>query len=638
MQTQSAIAINPHAALLKRLIDSAINRAPGSDGNIIANHLQQIEDLVIGQGVDFQPEQDEAGDRTKFVQQFVDQTKIRQFLPDILRKTMGTGEVLLWLRYTPKGYRLRYFTADQFQPFYDPVTDDLFAAVVVTHYTARTPQGPRQKWIKLVILQQGYFTQRSDTRPEVSGLGSDRQWTPEAAIELDAVKLQKQKGKNQDEITFTENPFPFLPIRICYNKPIGPGQRAADDFTEFASQLITHDDLSGVIRKNTRKFARQTIVTNLDRGQILKKKGLGGFSGAAPSYGGSSSFASDYYDSQQMAAFHQQRFGASEGDEEVADIIGVQGMEDEYFMDVLNWSPLQGAQLEYLGELERRIHSAMGSSRERGGNTAYETRVNLSWASATANKKAYNVLTKGLCMVIADAIEFEESLYQQTMGGLGLIPAGDRAVRWRRIDLIEPTPQEQLQQSILGRNLEEEGVGTREILKLLFPSKTEREIQALTGGSGGVPFRKIDKTVPKILDLVQAASSLGPAGQPLLNIADLLLTNLMEAIEYGRQQPADLDGYSNSSIAGFSARNDAAAAGVDALIGAAASSTDPTTGSDGMVPGDDQSTAGRDVEPSTGTATGNPITSAFGKFTDTSRSPIIRALDKLAGRAQSERE
>lgn len=630
----SAIAINPHAALLKRLIDAAINRAPGSDGNIISNHLQQIEDLVIGQGVDFQPEQDEAGDRTQFVQQFVEQTKIRQFLPDILRKTMGAGEVLLWLRYTPKGYRLRYFTADQFEPFYDPVTDDLYAAVVVTHYTQKTVQGPRQKWIKLVILQQGYFTQTSDYRPEVTGLGSDRNWTPEAA--MDMQKLQQTRTLAKDEITFTENPFPFLPIRICYNKPIGPGQRAADDFTEFASQLITHDDLAGVLRKNTRKFARQTIVTNLNREQIIKKRGFGGsFSGAAASYGSSATFASDYYDAQQMAAYHQARFGVSEGDEEVADIIGVQGMEDEYFLDVLDWRPLQGAQLEYLGELERRIHSAMGSSRERGGNTAYETRVNLSWATATANKKAYNVLTKGLCMIIADAIEFEESLFQTTRGGLGLIPAGDRTVRWRRIDLIEPTPQEQLQTSILGRNLEEEGVGTREILKLLFPSKTEKEIQALTGGSGGVPFRKIDKTVPKILELVQAASGLGQAGTPLLDVADLLLQNLMEAIQYGREQPYDLDGGSRSTIAGYAARNDAAAAGVDALVSAAAASTDAER--PGMVSADDQSPTGGDgVEPSTGTATGNPLTAAFGKFTDTKQSPILRALDRLTGRPKSE--
>jgi hypothetical protein len=612
--------LNPAQMMLKHLITAAIARQPGAEGTVIANHLQQIEDLLIGQGLDFSPEQDPAGDRTAFVSKLVEQLKVKPYLPDILRKTMGTGEVLLWLRFTPNGYRLRYYAADQFEPYYDPVTDDLYAATVISSFKERTAQGVRTKWLKLVILEQGYFVQQSDRKPTLEGLGQNAEWTPDQAL-----PTADQFRTGADEITFTQNPFPFLPIRVIYNKPTGPGQRAADDFTEFASQLIDHDQISAAMHRNVRKFARQTIVTNLRREQILKAKGasLGSFSGGAPSYGESAAYAADYYTSEQMTAFMASRGGGA-GNEEVADLIGVDEDQEDYFVDVLDWNPIGGDQLTFVERTEIALHSAMGSSKDRGGNTAFETRANLSWGQATANKKAMAILTDGICKLLSDAIEFEEHMHRESLGLVGLIPAGDSTVRWRRVDLIEASPQEQLQKSILGRNLEEEGVGTREILRILFPSKTDKEIQQLTGGSGGVPFRKIDKVLPKLMELIRTAGDLGPGlGDPLLTVADLLLENLIEAIQYGREQPGDDERPSYSTIA-----NSTSASGPNGLA-ALLRATAAGPGSE-LVPADDQQSAESEI-PADGTTAANPITAAFGRFTDPERSPIWRAVRGVVG-------
>jgi hypothetical protein len=616
--------MNQSQILLRHLVTAAIARQPGAEGTVIANHLQQIEDLLIGQGLDFSPEQDPIGDRTPFVTKLVEQLKVKAYLPDILRKTMGTGEVLLWLRYTPSGYRLRYYAATQFEPYYDPVTDDLYAATVISSYKERTAQGLRVKWLKLVILQQGYFIQRSDRKPQLEGLGQSTDWTPDQAM-----PTPDQFKAGPDEITFTENPFPFLPIRLIQNKPTGPGQRAADDFTEFASQLIDHDQISAAMHRNVRKFARQTIVTNLRREQILKAKGanLGSFSGAAPSYGDSVAFAADFYTSEEMAAFSASRGGGA-NNEEVADLIGVDEDQEDYFVDVLDWNPIGSDQLSFVERTEIALHSAMGSSKDRGGNTAFETRANLSWGQATANKKAMAILTDGVCKLLSDALDFETYMFNQSLGLVGLQPAGDTAVRWRRVDLIEASPQEQLQKSILGRNLEEEGVGTREILRILFPSKTDKEIQQLTGGSGGVPFRKIDKVVPKLMELIRTAGDLGPGlGDPLLTVADLLLENLIEAINYGREQPGDDQRPSYTSIANADSST-SGPTGLAALLRAA--SPGPDAGS-GMVSADDQQSIEPGDIPSDGTTAANPITAAFGRFTDPSKSPVWNAVRGLIG-------
>lgn len=358
--------------------------------------MQQVEDLLIGQGVDFIPEQDPLGERSPFVQRFLNETNLQQYLPDIARKLMGAGEVLAWLRITPGGYRLRYYIKDDFKPYYSPDSDDLTAATILSSYTVELPDGGVQrKWLKMVVLRQGTFVEESDSRPRMAGIGDRVDLDLSQSHQL--MEGDKPQGLG-NEVRFYPNPFEFLPLVVLKNKPTGPGQRGADDFSEFAKQLVSHDATMQAIGRNVRKYARQTIFTNLPRAQIMK----GSQGEGDRRYGNSGTYASGYYDAQQSAA---RRGGGMPGqEEEIADVIGADSMPGESFINVLTWNPIQSDQLRYLEILEDKLHWSMGSISKRGGNTAYEVRANLSWPTATANKKAHNLFDRGLCELIAGAI------------------------------------------------------------------------------------------------------------------------------------------------------------------------------------------------------------------------------------------
>jgi hypothetical protein len=590
--------LDPNLIRLRQLVDASIRRDPGGESHIIANHMQQIEDLLIGQGVDFIPEQDPMGERSPFVQRFLNETNLQQYLPDIARKLMGSGEVLAWLRITPGGYRLRYYAREEFKPYYSPDSDDLTAATILSSYTVELPQGGVQrKWLKMVVLRQGTFVEESDSRPRMAGIG-DR---PDLDLSQSQQLMQGDKPQGLgNEVRFYPNPFDFLPLAVLKNKPTGPGQRSADDFSEFARQLVAHDATMRAIGQNVRKYARQTIFTNLPRNQIMK----GGGGDGDRRYGNSGSFASDYYDAQQSAA-RRMGGGMPGQEEEIADVIGADSMPGESFINVLTWNPIQGDQLQYLEILEDKLHWSMGSISKRGGGTAYEVRANLSWPTATANKKAHNLFDRGICELIAGAIAHEENLYVLTGGLAGLTPAGPTRVKWRRVELVQPSPQDQLQTSILGRNLEEEGVGTPSILRLLFPDKTEQEIQAMTGGEGGVPFRKLEKTIPQLQAIYQTLVMLPPEiAMQLLPVTQLLTENLVEALNYGRTGTNPSPGPSADPAVIAAALSRVNPAGAAELLRA-------TGHSDQLVSTDDQQPAG--AVPSTGTTIGNPL-SAFDRF------------------------
>ena len=614
-------AVNPDLMKLRGLVDASIRRSPSGESHIIANHFQQVEDLLIGQGIDFVPEVDPLGERGPFIRRFVEQANLVQFVPDIIRKVMGTGEVLCWLRATPAGYRLRYYTAHEFKPYFSPDTDDLIGAVIVSQYSEDSGgEVPRVKWLKMVALREGTFIETLDTRPRVAGIGQNEAWEIGQAPPIDGDRPASGLG---DSITFTPNPFKFLPLALLRNKPTGPGQRARDDFSEFASQLVSHDATMRAMGRNIRKYARQTVFTNLPRSKVMK----GEATGRERQYGRSGVYASDYYDSYQQAERRGIMGGGVDDGEEIADIIGVDSEPGDDFLSVISWNPIQSDQLQYLQILEEKLHWAMGSVAQRGGGTAYEVRANLAWSEATANKKAHNILTRGLCLLIEMAIAHEEFMFEASNGTMGMTPAGDRTVKWRKVELVKPTAQEQLQTSILGRNLEEEGVGTPEILRLLFPDKTDNEIKGMTGGAGGVPFRKIEKTVPQLVQLYQTALALPPdVGVSLLPVADMMIGNLIEALNYGRQQPGS-EPPNSTSLPSDSLGALIAAAAADGPLGAGGG---PGAGPGTELVSADNQQSARTV-PSSGGAIGNPLAEAFGKFTDPGRSPVLRALRRAFG-------
>lgn len=468
---------------------------------IISRHLSILSNLVVGQGIEFQPAEDPSGLRLRCLQKIVRQTGFLGYLPDICSKSIGTGEVLVWLRLTPAGYRIRYYHFDEFVPYFRPDSDDLMAAII--KYSVQTDKGP--KYYRVLVDSSGYYTTEDQSY--------------QGFISLSPNEVGNWGDIDQDKFTFYPHPVPFLPIYLIRNRPTGPGARSTHDFIGLEEEITDNFKVYKAVSRNVRKFARQTILTNIPQDQLMKKTGDGPNVMQSPSW---------------KAGFRSVHPVQQAEETEIAEYIGVDGLPGETFVQPIDWNPINSDQTQYLSDWSEAIYDALSSNSKIGGNTAYETRAMIAVPLASANRKSRLIFDEAICPMLSDCLAYECYL-------LKCPDAADRSVVWRRIELVEPSTRDQLDVSILTRNLSEQGVGDSELLKLQFPGRTEEDIKRITGGAGGIPYRKIDKTVPAIQQLLDLAGTVvDPAVQlRVYDLASSLVYSLEESLNYGRATAPD---------------------------------------------------------------------------------------------------
>lgn len=469
--------------------------SPKPTSLIIARHLTIMTNLITGQGVEFQPHEDPSGQRLSCLKKIVNQTGINGYLPDICIKTIGTGEVLIWLRLTRSGYRIRYYHYDEFVPYFYPDSDDLMAAII--RYSVQTEKG--LKHYRVLVDSTGYYTAEDQNYQGTTSLvpNASGSWA-----DLDESKY-----------TFHSHPVPFFPLYLVRNKPTGAGTRAVHDFTGLEDDIVSNFKVYKAVSLNVKKFARQTILTNVPKDQLFKESGRTSLINLPSVRAGYKPIASSQ---------------VPEGPE-IAEYIGVDGLAGETFVQPIDWNPINSDQITYLDKWSESIYESLASISKIGGNTAYETRAMIAVPLAAANRKSNLIFTEALCRMLSDCLIYESKLFKCP-------DALDRGIVWRRIELVEPSTRDQLDTSILTRNLSEQGVGDSELLKLQFPGRTEEDIKRLTGGSGGIPYRKIDKTVPAVQSLLDLASTVpDPEIQGrLYNLASNLVSSLETSLNYGK--------------------------------------------------------------------------------------------------------
>jgi hypothetical protein len=454
-----------------------------------------MSDLIGGQQVEFQPYEDADGSRLVSLTSIIKQTGILGYLPDIYTKTIGTGEVLVWLRLTRSGYRIRYYHFDEFVPYFWPDSDDLQAAIV--KYSVSIDKGV--KHYRVLIDKDGYYTTED---PSFSG-----------QLSFQTNNQGSWQNLDPDKFTFYKHPVPFLPIYLIRNKPTGPGARSLHDFIGLEEEIVSNFQVYKAVTRNIRKFARQTILTNVPKELLIKKQEQSLIN--LPSY---------------RAGYRPVPTSVSkENEEEIAEYIGVDGLPGETFVQPINWDPISVDQTNYLKTWSEAIFESLSSISKIGGNTAFETRAMIAIPLAAANRKSNLIFTQAICRMLSDCLTYESFL-------LKCSDAADRTVTWRRVDLVEPSTRDSLDISILTRNLSEQGVGDSELLKLQFPGRTTEDIKRLTGGAGGIPYRKIDKTVPAIQQLLDLASTVVDEDVKirLYGLASSLVGSLEDSLNYGK--------------------------------------------------------------------------------------------------------
>jgi hypothetical protein len=536
---------------VEEMIDAALFRKGGnSESLIIPLHLAQMRLFANRQGIELYPSQDTPDQgRSKFIKKVWKENKLDLHLDRMIDLLCGKGSLLMYLRPTTTGYKIQYYwghedpSRSQFRDYYD-ADGNLVEVIIIYSYRAQsTPQLPGNlRWIKIRITLDKIYQSETEVRPTFD-----------------------QDDSNLGVVNIYENSLEFMPCIVVKNSMTDDGVAAPSDFAFLASQIESHDEIAASIGDNMRFFGNPMLVSTRSQKEVLEAAGMTGTSTMAhSSIGGvwrpSISSQSNYigYGSMPSTRIDDPRTRPG-GGMKIRKVIG--GVEPDERFGFIHPDPISPDHARYEALYRESIRTALGGVDENGissGATAFELKSLYGRAAATAKKKAEALYTYGLCELFSMAIFAEENIYKRSLFNLmlsdqetfaktaeefniidwkninadflkalfdqellptnlpGLYPFGDRSVRWRwRGPVFEDSPRDILEKSIVGRNLREEGVKTSEILKIIYPDKTDDEINQLV--DGGYPYRYLSNiagTAGQLLGLWRELLSLPDPQDP----------------------------------------------------------------------------------------------------------------------------
>jgi hypothetical protein len=497
---------------LSSMIQSVLDRSGSSENEslIIANHVSQMKTFGIRQGVELYPEYDnDARARAKFITSIWKQNKIEIHLDRMWDLLLCKGSLLFYLRPTESGYRIHYFyggkgaSDSQFKVFYD-ASGELEEAIIIYDYQVRSildlPNA--RKWVKLRIRKDVIIQSETEIRPSFS---------------------QADEYASSETTTNTLGFVPCIPV---WNYPMEDGQ-GADEFSWLDNQIVRHDSMSRAIADNMEFFGNPMLVSTRTSQEVLEASDMPRVQKFRPTMASYGTFTGADMPATRV---DDPRLRNGSG-LRVRRVIG--GVEQDERFGFIHPDPVSTDHRNYLTQYRELLRTALGGVDELGfaaGATAFEIKSLFGRASATALKKCRALYDHGICEVFEMALFAEEQVFRKALANffevdlsevtdeiiqylsennqippdtIGLMPMGDRTVKWRWTGpVFEDTPQDILNRSIVGRNMQEMGVKTTEILRFIYPDKTDQELESLV--SGGFPYRylgNIASTSQQILGL-----------------------------------------------------------------------------------------------------------------------------------------
>ena len=563
--------------------------AESQESQIRINHYQQMVTFVRGTGVEFIPALDENGVRATFLSKLISGNRLELTIPQMISHMIGKGRLLLELY--PNGYshrvpyRIRHYTPDCYRIEQDQY-GDISAVKYCYSYKAVEPGSPpKLKWVCQRVTSALIESAISDNKPDLD------QEIPAGVPPV-------------------ENPLGYLPYVEVLNPPPAGGNLGESDFEQIQSHLDIHEQVTSGIVEKILEFCYNPLITNKSAESVYS-----GMYDTPTNDRNSVAHASGFSSAAAPPIRKHRKLKKVFGD-----------FENDDRLEQLQINPVPTDHQKFSDQYEQQLREALGGILERGIETATESRVVYGKVIATAKLKQAALFKYGLCELFAMALLAEEALFIATAGRQGLPLLGDRSVNYRIGAVFMPTAQDTLQRSIVGRNLTEVGVNSKETMKWIFPDKTESEIDMMVG-SGGIPIRYLTQVIQMFAQANQTL--INPVnGLPYVDantggtIAEAFIPFILNALSYGRE----FTSIPNES-AGNSGRFEPAA--VAAAVNRA------RRGNPELVSRNDQqpTRADQPVEPAVIPEPGS--TSRSGGFFDLSRSPILNLFERGSGRRRS---
>lgn len=385
-------------------------------------HLQQVGLFLFKKGIElFLLKEDK--DLNNFLQKMWHFNKVPLFLPDIWRIGAITGEVLLYLKPVDDGYKIIYYSANQFEPIYDENFD-----------------------LESVIIRSKKFISKEKEIEEIVKINKDK-------IE---VWFDRELSHKPDKVI--DNPYGFLPCLIIQNNPV-LGGRSQGEFDRFEYLIDQHSWGVQQLNNNLEFFGGPIFYSSRSKSEMIEAGIIQDYNSISASGG--------YRD---PVANRSQRVKARRV---------FAGLEEGEQLGFTTPTAVDKSMVDAIDNFGKELRMALGGVPDLDlvANSAslFDFQYRYSQVYITASRKALAYIDYGVVKC------FELMLNMASIDQL--VNFTDNQIKWRYLGEVFPdTVNNILTKSIVSRNLLRLGVSLESSLKHLFPDKTDDEITELLRG------------------------------------------------------------------------------------------------------------------------------------------------------------
>lgn len=395
-------------------------------------HLQQVGLFLFKKGIElYLLREDKVSN--KFLQKMWNYNKMPLLLIDLWRIGALTGEVLLYIKPLEDGYKIIYYSANQFEPEYDDNFD-----------------------LKSVIIRSTKFISKDKKQGEIVRINEDK-------IE---VWRDRDLSYSPDEVI--ENPYGFLPCVIIQNNPV-LGGRSTGEFERFEHLIEQHSWGVQQLNSNLEFFGGPIFYSSRSKSEMIE--------------------AGIIEDRSSISAEGGYRHPLPTRGQRVKARRVISGLEEGEQLGFTTPTPVDKSMVDSIDNFGKELRMALGGVPDldlvANSGSLFDFQYRYSQVYITASRKAITYIDFGVVKC------FEILMRMANFDGLINIVDEDNEIKWRYLGEVFPdTVNNVLTKSIVSRNLLRLGVSLESSLRHTFPDKTDDEIRELL--RGGFAYELVD--------------------------------------------------------------------------------------------------------------------------------------------------